>query len=80
MTVGMSLFWRAAARQPGARYEPPKSLEESTISAVGIIRHSSSRPKTFLFPGRDDDSSLDPTVLHAAYRSAVKSVLAMDAS
>ena len=22
--------------QPGARYQPPKSLEESTISAVGI--------------------------------------------
>ena len=36
MTVGMSLL-RAAARQPGARYQPPKSLEESTISAVGIV-------------------------------------------
>ena len=30
------------------------------------------RPKTFLFPGRDDDHSIDPTVLHAACRSAVK--------
>src|ERR1700722_7601869 len=30
------------------------------------------RPKTFLFPGRDDAHSIDPTVLHAACRSAVK--------
>jgi site-specific recombinase XerD len=30
------------------------------------------RPKTFLFPGRDDDHSIDPTVLHTACRSAVK--------
>jgi hypothetical protein len=28
MTVGMSFFWRAAARQPGARCQPPKSLGE----------------------------------------------------
>ena len=28
--------------------------------------------KTFLFPGRDDAHSIDPTVLHAACRSAVK--------
>src|SRR5580658_2219757 len=41
MTVGMSLFRGAAAAsvsmgQSGARYKPPKSLEQSTISAVGI--------------------------------------------
>src|ERR1700675_3182881 len=30
------------------------------------------RPRTFLFPGRDDAHSIDPTVLHAACRSAVK--------
>ena len=30
------------------------------------------QPKTFLFPGRDDAHSIDPTVLHAACRSAVK--------
>ena len=30
------------------------------------------RPRTFLFPGRDDDSPIDPTVLHVACRSAVK--------
>ena len=29
-------------------------------------------PTTFLFPGRDDDHPIDPTVLHAACRSAVK--------
>jgi integrase/recombinase XerD len=30
------------------------------------------RPRTFLFPGRDEDRPIDPTVLHAACRSAVK--------
>jgi integrase len=30
------------------------------------------RPKTYLFPGRDEDRSIHPTVLHAACRSAVK--------
>ena len=32
----MSLFWRAAARQPGARYQRPDWLEESAIRAAGI--------------------------------------------
>ena len=41
---------------------------------LGILRTywRLARPKTFLFPGRDDDHSIDPTVLHAACRSAVK--------
>ena len=30
------------------------------------------RPKTFLFPDRDEGRPIDPTVLHAACRSAVK--------
>ena len=30
------------------------------------------RPRSFLFPGRDEDRPIDPTVLHAACRSAVK--------
>jgi integrase/recombinase XerD len=30
------------------------------------------RPTTYLFPGRDEDRPIDPTVLHAACRSAVK--------
>ena len=40
---------------------------------LGILRTywRLARPKTFLFPGRDDDHSIDPTVLHAACRSAV---------
>ena len=29
-------------------------------------------PKTFLFPGRDEDRSIDPTVLYAACRSATR--------
>ena len=42
---------------------------------LGILRtywRPQARPKTFLFPGRDDAHSIDPTVLHAACRSAVK--------
>ena len=41
---------------------------------LGILRAywRLARPKTFLFPGRDDEHSIDPTVLHAACRSAVK--------
>jgi integrase/recombinase XerD len=41
---------------------------------LGILRTywRLARPKTFLFPGRDDADSIDPTVLHAACRSAVK--------
>ncbi len=41
---------------------------------LGILRTywRLARPKTFLFPGRDDDHPIDPTVLHAACRSAVK--------
>ena len=41
---------------------------------LGILRTywRLARPKTFLFPGRDDAHSIDPTVLHAACRSAVK--------
>jgi site-specific recombinase XerD len=30
------------------------------------------RPRAFLFPGRDEGRPIDPTVLHAACRSAVK--------
>jgi Phage integrase family len=30
------------------------------------------RPRHYLFPGRDEDHPIDPTVLHAACRSAVK--------
>ena len=41
---------------------------------LGILRTywRLARPKKFLFPGRDDAHSIDPTVLHAACRSAVK--------
>ena len=41
---------------------------------LGILRTywRLARPRTFLFPGRDDAHSIDPTVLHAACRSAVK--------
>lgn len=41
---------------------------------LGILRTywRLARPRTFLFPGRDDDRPIDPTVLHAACRSAVK--------
>jgi hypothetical protein len=31
------------------------------------------RRRYYLFPGRDEDRPIDPTVLHAACRSAVKS-------
>ena len=30
------------------------------------------RPRLYLFPGRDEDRPIDPTVLHAACRSAAK--------
>src|ERR1700678_1538893 len=41
---------------------------------LGILRTywRLARPRTFLSPGRDDAHSIDPTVLHAACRSAVK--------
>ena len=41
---------------------------------LGILRTywRLARPKTFVVPGRDDAHSIDPTVLHAACRSAVK--------
>jgi integrase/recombinase XerD len=41
---------------------------------LGILRAywRLARPTNFLFPGRDDGHSIDPTVLHAACRSAVK--------
>ena len=41
---------------------------------LGILRAywRLARPRTFLFPGRDDERPIDPTVLHAACRSAVK--------
>ena len=41
---------------------------------LGILRRYGrlARPRTFLFPGRDGARSIDPTVLHAACRSAVK--------
>ena len=41
---------------------------------LGILRTywRLARSTTFLFPGRDDAQPIDPTVLHAACRSAVK--------
>ena len=41
---------------------------------LGILRAywRLARPAIFLFPGRNDDRPIDPTVLHAACRSAVK--------
>ena len=41
---------------------------------LGILRTywRLARPTTYLFPGRDDERPIDPTVLHAACRSAVK--------
>jgi integrase len=41
---------------------------------LGVLRTywRLARPTTFLFPGRDEDHPIDPTVLHAACRSAVK--------
>jgi integrase/recombinase XerD len=41
---------------------------------LGILRAywRLARPTTFLFPGRNDNHPIDPTVLHAACRSAVK--------
>jgi Phage integrase family/Putative transposase len=41
---------------------------------LGILRAywKFARPRTYLFPGRDEDHPIDPTVLHAACRSAVK--------
>jgi len=41
---------------------------------LGILRAywKLARPRTYLFPGRDEDHPIDPTVLHAACRSAVK--------
>jgi site-specific recombinase XerD len=41
---------------------------------LGVLRTywRLARPKTFLFPGRDEDRSINPTVLYAACRSATK--------
>src|SRR5204863_5136926 len=41
---------------------------------LGILRTywRLARPRTWLFPGRDEDRPIDPTVLHAACRLAVK--------
>jgi integrase/recombinase XerD len=41
---------------------------------LGVLRAywRLARPTIYLFPGRDDDHPIDPTVLHAACRSAVK--------
>jgi integrase len=41
---------------------------------LGILRTywRLARPRLYLFPGRDEDHPIDPTVLHAACRSAVK--------
>src|SRR5438309_1873402 len=36
--VGISLFWRAAAHQPGARSRLAQWLEESATASVGINR------------------------------------------
>lgn len=41
---------------------------------LGVLRAywRLARPRTFLFPGRDEDRPIDPTVLYAACRSATK--------
>jgi integrase/recombinase XerD len=41
---------------------------------LGILRvyWRLARPRLYLFPGRDEDHPIDPTVLHAACRSAAK--------
>jgi site-specific recombinase XerD len=41
---------------------------------LGVLRTywRLARPKTFLFPGRDEDRSINPTVLYAACRSATR--------
>ena len=41
---------------------------------LGILRTywRLARPRLYLFPGRDEDHPIDPTVLHAACRSAAK--------
>jgi integrase/recombinase XerD len=41
---------------------------------LGILRTywRLARPRLYLFPGRDEDRPIDPTVLHAACRSAAK--------
>ena len=41
---------------------------------LGILRvyWRLARPRLYLFPGRDEDHPIDPTVLHAACRSAVQ--------
>jgi Phage integrase family len=41
---------------------------------LGILRvyRRLARPRLYLFPGRDEDHPIDPTVLHAACRSAAK--------
>ena len=41
---------------------------------LGILRvyWRLARPQLYLFPGRDEDHPIDPTVLHAACRSAAK--------
>ena len=41
---------------------------------LGILRvyWRLARPRLYLFPGRDEDRPIDPTVLHAACRSAAK--------
>jgi site-specific recombinase XerD len=41
---------------------------------LGVLRTywRLARPRTFLFPGRDEDRSINPTVLYAACRSATK--------
>src|SRR5215212_8069562 len=43
---------------------------------LGILRAywRLARPPRYLFPGRDDDHPLSPTVLHAACRSAAKAI------
>ena len=53
---------------------PQRDAARRSFSGILRSRTGGTRQaeETFLFPGRDDDHSIDPTVLHAACRSAVK--------
>ena len=65
----------APGRHPGPARQGREGPQRDAVAAAS--RHPAhllaARPaKAFLFPGRDDDHPIDPTVLHAACRSAVK--------
>ena len=66
-TAAVASFWCVTARATG-------SQRDAVAAASGDPAYvlAARQAETFLFPGRDDDHSIDPTVLHAACRSAVK--------